>query len=350
MSSFAKKYLGAASPLRLSRRNTEEKKKPYFRWTQVPEKVMTHLLSFLERRDLSALSRTSKFMRNQVNPVLYRTVTFYRTDKEEKNYRLCQLLVTEPLLASFVYIIEDFPPGLQRLIIPRLVIGHYSLELEPEDHQEGVSSEVLQTQAINNCINLESLSVYMGGEIWTEFPGPGCIWVNDISKGTIALRKLVFTDAPKELANIAEWNNFLLNVFLNQKDLEYIDLPALRCDLMEHAVEFEDVWVLPRSKCLPKLRVLKSDSGTTLKALLRGTHEIKEICARSPTLNELGFNILPVMDDPDKISHFEWHTTVRTPLSLQMPLILLGKLRVLRMRALFEVGWDSFFLEVRCFG
>ncbi|KAG8939391.1 hypothetical protein FRC00_013932, partial [Tulasnella sp. 408] len=162
MSSFAKKYLGAASPLRLSRRNTEEKKKAFFRWAQLPEDVMIYLLNFLDRRDLSALGRTSKFMRNQVNPVLYRTLPFYRRDKKEKNYQLCQLLVTEPLLASFVYNIEEFPARLERREIPRITIGINPFVDDSEDSQEGVSLEVLQTQAINNCINLESLSIYMG--------------------------------------------------------------------------------------------------------------------------------------------------------------------------------------------
>ncbi|KAG8892271.1 hypothetical protein FRC01_014254 [Tulasnella sp. 417] len=306
---------------------------------------MVYLLNFLDRQDLSALGRTSKFMRNQVNPALYRSLRFARRDTEEKNYQLCQLLIAEPLLASFVYNIEDFPARLKRHETPQGATAINPFEDEHQDSQDGTSLEVLQTQAINNCINLESLSIYMGGRIWTEFPGTNCIWFNDISAGTILLRKLVFADAPKELANIVDWNNFLLEVFINQKELEYIDLPALRCDLMDDAVEVGSDWVLPRPQCLPKLRVLKSSSGTTLKELLKGTHKITEICARSPTLNELGFNILSVMENSHQISCFEWHTIVLTPLSLQMPLIILGQLRVLRVRALFEVGWDSFFLE-----
>ncbi|KAG8891299.1 hypothetical protein FRC00_013956, partial [Tulasnella sp. 408] len=138
MSSFAKKYLGAASPLRLSRRNTEEKKlKAFFRWTQLPEDVMIYLLNFLGRRDLSALGRTSKFMRNQVNPILYRTLPFYRRDKKEKNYQLCQTLVTELLLASFVYNIEDFPARLERHEIPRITIGINPFVDDSEDSHEG---------------------------------------------------------------------------------------------------------------------------------------------------------------------------------------------------------------------
>ncbi|KAG9017631.1 hypothetical protein FRB90_000424 [Tulasnella sp. 427] len=344
MASFAKKYLGASSPLRLSRRNTEEKKKGYFRWTQLPNKVLVYLLNCVNRRDLCSLARTSKFLQTHVNPILYQNLHFYRTDNAEKNYRICKLLVEEPLLASYVYSIEDFPLRLERHVIPRLIIGIYHSELESEDLNT-VSLEVLQSQAINNCVNLESLSVYMGGEAGTDFPGPKCIWINDISKGNISLRKIVFTDAARGLPNIRAWNVFLRDLFLSQRDLEYIDLPALDISLMKETDETPFSWAVIRPRCLPRLQVLKSNSEATLQALLIGPHNIIELCARSPTLNELGFRIIPVMDNPNQIAEFEWHTVVRTPLSLQLPLILLGQLRILRMRALFEVGWDSFFLE-----